>query len=154
MAGRKPNVMTAIVLVGLAASLMFLYQARAGLAQRDEQVRRLRDRTAHLEGEVVRPSFTAPFGLTAGDRDAYLSLGYKEFDATSGSGHRRLRDQPQSPARAGELIEAYLERHPELPPDQWVILEFHAAQLFAMGGINELAITHIDRVRCASPART
>jgi hypothetical protein len=80
-----------------------------------------------------------------------LSLDYREFDATPGSGHRRFRDRPQNPAAAGSLIEAYLERHGELPVEKRVILEFHAAQLFAMGGMNERAIAHLDRVRALHP---
>ena len=74
-------------------------------------------------------------------------FGYKEFDATPGSGHRRYRDQPSNPSQAGTLVEAYLERHPKLPLDQRQILQFHAAQLFAMAGMNERAITHFERAR-------
>ena len=83
---------------------------------------------------------------------------YKEFDATPGSGHRRYRDQPRNPSQAGALVEAYLERHPKLSLDQRQILHFHAAQLFAMGGMNERAITHLERARVpagpGSSART
>src|SRR5437016_5092352 len=118
MARLKLNIITAIAVVSLAASLLLLYQARASRRERDEQLQRLRDRMAQLEDDVARLSSTGPFGLTAEDREAYLSLGYKEFDATPGSGHRRYRDRPQNPAQAGALIEAYLERHPELSFEQ------------------------------------
>jgi hypothetical protein len=79
--------------------------------------------------------------------EAYLSLGYKEFDATPGSGFRRFRDQPRHLSQSGELIEAYLERHTDLPLDQRTNLQGHAAQLFAMGGMNERALTYLDRAR-------
>jgi hypothetical protein len=83
--------------------------------------------------------------------EAYLSLPYKEFDATPGSGHRRFRDQPRDPAQAGALIEAYLERHTDLPLNQRTNLQGHAAQLFAIGGMNQRAITHLDRLRAQNP---
>ena len=140
-------IITAGVIASLAVSLVLLYQAHASLRERDEQLQRLRERTAQLETDVARLALTGPFGLTPEDREAYLSLGYKEFDATPGSGHRRYRDQPQNPARAAALIEAYLERHPNLPPDQRGILRFHAAQLYAMGGMNERAIAHLDQTQ-------
>jgi hypothetical protein len=80
-----------------------------------------------------------------------LSLPYKDFDATPGSGHRRFRDQPRDPAQAGVLIEAYLERHTDLPRNQRTNLQGHAAQLFAMAGMNERAITQLDRLRAQNP---
>jgi hypothetical protein len=146
----KRNVVIVIAFAGLAALLFFQYRAQATLRQRDEQLQRLRERMARLEDDVARRSATHPIGLPPDELEAYLSLGYKEFDATPGSGHRRFRDQPRHPSQSGELIEAYLQRHPELPSDQRMTLEFHAAQLFAMGGMNERAITHLDRVRLAT----
>src|SRR5688572_12803236 len=111
---RKPRILAAVALAGLAGSLLLLHQARARVRERDEQLRCLRERTARLEDDVARHSSSGPWGLTPADREAYLSLGYKEFDATPGAGHRRFRDRPQNPAQAGALIEAYLERHTEL----------------------------------------
>ena len=140
-------IIAAVVVAGLAVSLVLLYQTHASLRERDEQLQRLRARTAQLENEIARLAVTGPLEITPEDREAYLSLGYKEFDATPGSGHRRYRDQPQHPARAAALIEAYLERHPNLPPDQRGILQFHAAQLYAMGGMNEQAIKHLDQMQ-------
>ncbi len=147
MARLRLKIITAIAIVSGVVALVLLYQARASLRERDEQLQRLRGRLAQLEGDVARLSSTGPWGLTATDREAYLSLGYKEFDATPGSGHRRYRDQPRNPSHAGTLVEAYLERHPELTLDQRRILHFHAAQLFAMGGMNERAIPHLERAR-------
>jgi hypothetical protein len=132
-------------------SLWLLYQARAGLHERDEQVQRLRERLAQLEVDVARLSSTHPIGLPPDELEFYLSLPYKEFDATPGSGHRRFRDHPRDPAQAGVLIEAYLERHTDLPLNQRTNLQGHAAQLFAMGGMNERAITHLDRLRAQNP---
>lgn len=149
---RPKSIMTAIATSGLAVSLVLVYQARASLRNRDEQLRGLRDRMVQLEEEVARLSLTGPWDLTAEDREAYLSLDYKEFDATPGSGFRRYRDQPQNPAHAGALIEVYLERHSELPLEKQIILRFHAAQLFAMGGMNERAIKHMDWILSQNPA--
>src|SRR5690242_10300703 len=123
----------AVAIVGFAASLCLLYQARASLRERDEQVQRLRARLAQLEIDIAHRSSTHPAGLPSDELEAYLSLPYKEFDATPGAGHRRFFNQPRDPAQAGALIEAYLERHTELPPNQWKNLQGHAAQLFAMG---------------------
>jgi hypothetical protein len=153
MARLKRNVVAAIAFAGLAALLFFQYRAQATLRQRDEQLQRLRERMAQLEEEVARRSATHPIGLPPDEMEPYLSLGYEEFDATPGSGHRRFRDQPRHLSQSGELIEAYLQRHPELPFDERMILEFHAAQLFAMGGMYERAITHLDRVRLAPGRR-
>src|SRR5262245_7760305 len=132
MARLMRNVIPAVAVVGFAASLWPLYQARASLRERDEQVQRLRERLAQLEADVARPSSTHRLGLPADALEAYLSLPYKEFDATPGSGHRKFRDQPRDPAQAGALIEGYLERHAELPHNQRRNLQGHAAQLFAM----------------------
>src|SRR5215475_7325234 len=122
MARLVRNVILAVAVVGFAASLWLLYQTRASLRERDEQVQRLRERLARLEVDVARLSSTHPVGLQPDELEAYLSLPYKEFDATPGSGHRRFRDQPRNPAQAGALIEAYLERHPELSSEQRIIL--------------------------------
>jgi hypothetical protein len=138
-------------MLGFAIALWLLYQARASLRERDEQVQHLRERLAQLEVDVARLSSTHPIGLLPEALEVYLSLPYKEFDATPGSGHRRFRDQPRDPAQAGALIEAYLERHTDLPLNQRTNLQGHAAQLFAMGGMNERAITHLDRLRAQNP---
>src|SRR5262245_39483904 len=145
------RVIPAVSVVGLAVSLWLLYQARAGLHDRDDQVQGLRERLARLEVDVARLSSTHPVGLPPDELEAYLSLPYKEFDATPGSGHRRFRDQPRNPTQAGELIEAYLKRHPDLPLDQRTNLQGHAAQLFGLGGMYQRAITHLDRLRAQIP---
>src|SRR5262245_31286999 len=106
----KRNIIPVVALVALAVSLLLLYRARSSLSDRDEQVQRLRERMAQLEGDVARLSSTHPIGLPPDELEAYLSLPYKEFDATPGSGHRRFRDQPRQLSQTVELIEAYLER--------------------------------------------
>jgi hypothetical protein len=154
MARLKRNGIPAAAIVGFAGSLWLLQQARASLRERDEQVQRLRGRLAQLEVDVARLSSAHPVGLPPAELEAYLSLPYKEYDATPGSGHRRFRDQPRDPAQAGALIEAYLERHTDLPLNQRTNLQGHAAQLFAMGGRYERAITHLDRLRAQNPRDT
>jgi hypothetical protein len=151
MARIMHSVIPAVAIVGFAVSSWLLYQARGSLRERDEQVQRLRERLAQLEVDVARLSSTHSIRLPPDELEAYLSLPYKDFDATPGSGHRRFRDQPRNPAQAGALIEAYLERHTDLPLNQRTNLQGHAAQLFAMGGMNERAITHLDRLRAQNP---
>jgi hypothetical protein len=141
-----------VAIVGLAGSLVLLYQARASLRERDEQVQCLRQRMAQLEDDLARHSPTHPTGLTADELEAYLSLPYREFDVIYGSGHRRFRDQPRDPVQVAALIEAYFDRHPELPFDSRATLQSHAAQLFALGGMNERAIIHLDRLLAQNPA--
>src|SRR5262249_49659736 len=111
------RVIPAVTVVGLAVSLWLPYQARASWTDRADKVQRLRERLARLEVDVARLSSTHPVGLPPDELEAYLSLPYKEFDATPGSGYRRFRDQPRDPAQAGALIEAYLERPPHFPPN-------------------------------------
>lgn len=82
---------------------------------------------------------------------AVLSLSYDRFDQTKGSGWRPLYDEQRECGTAGALIEAYLQRHKELTPDQKAILHFHAAQMFAYDGDNARAVSHLDRAR--SPAK-
>lgn len=85
------------------------------------------------------------------DQAALLSLSYERFDQTKGSGWRPLYDEQRKCGNAGALIEAYLQRHKELTPDQKAILHFHAAQMFAYDGDNARAVSHLDRAR--SPAK-
>jgi hypothetical protein len=145
------SVIPAVASVGFAVSLWLLYQARASLRERDEQVQSLRERLAQLEVDVARLSSTHRLGLPPDELGFYLSFPYKEFDATPGSGHRRFRDQPRDPAQAGILIGVYLERHTDLPLNQRTNLQGHAAQLFAMGDMNERAIAHLDRLLAQNP---
>jgi len=150
MSKLRRNIIPAVAIVGFAASLVLLYQARASLRERDEQLQLLRQRMAQLEDD--RHSPTHPTGLTADELEAYLSQPYKEFDVTYGSGHRRFRDQPRDPVQVAALMEAYLDRHTELPFDSRATLQSHAAQMFALGGMNERAITHLDRLLAQNPA--
>jgi hypothetical protein len=146
MSKLRRNIIPVVAIIGFAVSLVLLYQARAGLRERDEQVQRMRQRMAQLEDDLARHSPTHPTGLTADELEAYLSLPYKQFDVIYGSGHRRFRDQPRDPVQVAALIEAYINRHPDLPFDSRATLQSHAAQMFAFGGMNERAITFLDRL--------
>jgi hypothetical protein len=92
-----------------------------------------------------------PPGRPADSREPYLALAYKEFDATYGSGWRRFHDQPRNPSETATLVEAYLERHEDLTTDQQRILHFHAAQLFALGGMDVRALPHLEAARAPNP---
>jgi hypothetical protein len=152
MSKPRRNIIPAVGIVGLAVSLVLLYQVRARLSERDEQVQRLRERMAQLEDDLAHHSPTNPTGLKAAELEAYLSLPYKEFDVIYGSGHRRFRDQPRDPVQVAALMEAYLNRHADLPFDSRATLQSHAAQMFAMGGMNERAIVNLDRLLADNPA--
>ena len=151
MARLMRSVISAMAVVVFVVSLLLLYKTRVSVRERDEQVQRLRERVAQLEDDVTRLPSTFPMGLTHDELEAYLSLPYKEFDATPGSGFRRFRDQPRDLAQTGALIEAYIERHADLPVNQRKYLLGHAAQLYAMGGMYERAIFHLERLRAQDP---
>jgi type II secretory pathway component PulJ len=95
MARLNRFVIPAVAILGISASLLLLYQAQASLRERDEQVQRLRERLAQLEADVTRLLSSHPIGLPPDELEAYLSLPYKEFDATPGSGHRRFETNPE-----------------------------------------------------------
>jgi hypothetical protein len=99
MAKLRRNIVPAVAIVGFAVSLVLLYQARASLRERDEQVQRLRQRMAQLEDDVARHSSTHPTGLTADELEAYLSLPYKEFDVIYGSAIAGFETNLETPCR-------------------------------------------------------
>jgi hypothetical protein len=76
--------------------------------------------------------------------DAYLQLSWEEFDQTPTSGWRPLAAGGDY-AGAARMIEAYLERHDDLPAPQRGYSLFHAGQLWALHGDTERALAHIDR---------
>jgi hypothetical protein len=80
------------------------------------------------------------------EREALLSLPYKEFDQTPGAGWRTLQKDKRW-REAAFLIEEYLQRHRELPPIPSGMLHFHAAQLWATVGENQRAIAHLKQAR-------
>jgi hypothetical protein len=90
MATLKRSVIPPLAMLGFAIALWLLYQARASLRERDEQVQRLRERLAQHEVDVARLSSTHPLGLPPDELEAYMSLPYKEFDDT------RFRPPPVS----------------------------------------------------------
>ncbi|MDP3073229.1 MAG: hypothetical protein Q8N18_23255 [Opitutaceae bacterium] len=65
------------------------------------------------------------------DREALLSLPWKEFDQTQNSGWRVYVNLTRKQyLEAAKLIEAYLERHGELTPRQRAITHYHAAHQY------------------------
>lgn len=106
MAGWSRSIIAASGALGLVASLVLLFQTRANRRARDEQAERLRAPIAQLEVDAKRCSSANLLNLPPDELEAYLSTGYKEFDATPGSGHRRFRDPPRDPGQATALIEA------------------------------------------------
>jgi hypothetical protein len=79
----------------------------------------------------------------AKERDAFLSLPYRQFDQTPGSGWRAMAERQQF-AEAAKLVEAYLALHPELAPKERALLHFHAAQLLAVASRESEALAHLE----------
>ena len=76
-------------------------------------------------------------------RVAMLSLPYKEFDQSYGSGFRVLYDRGEY-LQGALLIEDYLRTHQELTIGQQKFLQLHAAQLFALAGKTARAVKYLD----------
>src|SRR5215213_11831956 len=65
------------------------------------------------------------------DREALLSLPWKQFDQTQGSGWRvYVNPARKEYLKAAKLIEDYLERHDELSVRQRAICHYHAAHQY------------------------
>src|SRR5512140_378344 len=91
----------------------------------------------HVASGVFRPMFTVWTVLLGGflagcatkpaidNQAVLLSLPYEGFDQTKGSGWRPLYDEQRECGRAGVVVEAYLQRHRELPLEQQAVLHFH-----------------------------
>ncbi len=75
---------------------------------------------------------------------AALSLPYTEFDQAYGDGWRVLLDRGDGLA-AVALIEAYLKKHSELTFGQRKFLHLHAAQVLALEGKTNRAVSHLDQ---------
>lgn len=73
-----------------------------------------------------------------------LSLPYRQFDQTQGSGWRALADRQQFQEGA-TLIQDYLSMHPELSLKEKAVLHFHVAQLLAVAGHESEALAHLEQ---------
>jgi hypothetical protein len=85
------------------------------------------------------------------ERATLLTLPYKEFDQTFGSGFRVLYDREEY-LKGAVLIEDFLRRHPELTIGQQKFLHLHAGQLFALGKKYAPALKHFDQAVCHESA--
>ncbi len=74
----------------------------------------------------------------------YLELSWEEFDQDPQRGWRPVAERGEY-ADAALMIEAYLERHDDLPPGQIGFSRFHAGQLWALEGDTAAALAHMDR---------
>lgn len=104
----------------------------------------------------TNPAEPAP---RAPDREAALSLPWKEFDQTQDSGWRwYVNPGRKQYLEAAQLIEAYLERHTELIPRQRALCHFHAAHLYIFRPIRTgvgdplEALAHLDKAMVPSDA--
>jgi hypothetical protein len=70
---------------------------------------------------------------------------YATFDQTAGGGWRLLAEKDTCLAEAGELIDFYLARRPDLQRSQRVNLSFHAGQVYALAGKNDDAVKRFRR---------
>lgn len=76
--------------------------------------------------------------------DPRLSVTFHEFDRADGRSWRALVKQRRFD-EAAELIEAYLQRQPELTRDQDAVLRFHLGELLAIQGKNREAVSELRR---------
>ena len=80
--------------------------------------------------------------LSGEEFETIVSLPFKEFDQTAGSGWRPFYEEGCYSV-ASKLLIRYLTEHPEIAQQQF-ILPFHAGQLLAMAGDYEKALPFLE----------
>jgi hypothetical protein len=75
-----------------------------------------------------------------------MALDFEAFDQDMEGGWRYYGNQMQF-ATAAKLIEDYLEVHPEIEENHRTVMHWHAGQMFAMDGQEELAVLHMEQSR-------
>ena len=87
----------------------------------------------------------ADCNVSGEERKVFLAQDWQTFDQ-SAEGFRTLVNAERYCAReAGELIEAYLAAHPELPTKERYVSEWHAGQQFASVDDRPRALAHFYR---------
>jgi hypothetical protein len=98
-------------------------------------------------------AIAALLGLLAQPNDAeLLSLPWKQFDQTLGSGWRVYACRKDY-AGAARLIETYLARRTDLTPTQRAVSHFHAAAELARANHYQEALRHLERAEVTPRSR-
>jgi len=79
-------------------------------------------------------------------QNIYFDQDYKSFDQAQKSGWRQLAQEGRF-KEAAKLIDRYLERNKSLDVSQTVNLLFHAGQLYAFAGSNDMAVEHFRKAK-------
>lgn len=88
---------------------------------------------------------TPACAISAEQREALLAQEWETFDQTPHQGWRQYAEDLKCFAIAGELIEQYLARHPEISGKQRMIMAFHAGQMYAFKNDATGALPHFYR---------
>jgi hypothetical protein len=86
------------------------------------------------------------------DNEHLLTLPWKQFDQTLGSGWRVYACRKEHGA-AAELIETYLARRTDLTPTQRAVSHFHAAAELARESRYQEALRHLEKAEIAASSR-
>ncbi|MCX2718456.1 hypothetical protein [Lentiprolixibacter aurantiacus] len=84
--------------------------------------------------------------LKQSEIDSLMSLDFQEFDQDMQGGWRYYGNKMQFDL-AASLIKTYLEQHPEIKKNEAEVMRWHAGQMYAMAGENELAIPLMESSR-------
>ena len=88
----------------------------------------------------------ATLGIVAFNHKIFF-LSSQEFNQ-KGTNWRAIYDEQGNPIKGAELIESYLKiKSLSLTPDERASLHFHAAQLYAGGGMTSRALAHLDKAQ-------
>lgn len=100
---------------------------------------------------VSEPTLTgAPATAPADAGGDPLALSFEGFDQTEDQGWRALSHQERW-KEAGELIDRYIAVHPELTAWQLLPLNFHAGQMYAFAGEDDIARVRFSRSLIPNP---
>lgn len=84
--------------------------------------------------------------LKQSEIDSLMALDFEAFDQDMQGGWRHYGNQMQF-GTAASLIKTYLEYHPEIDENKAEVMRWHAGQMYAMAGENELAIPLLESSR-------
>lgn len=84
--------------------------------------------------------------LKQSEIDSLMALDFQAFDQDMQGGWRFYGNKMQF-GLAASLIKTYLELHPEVEKNQEAVMRWHAGQMYAMDGQNELAIPMMEASR-------
>lgn len=84
--------------------------------------------------------------LTQTQIDSLMALGFEAFDQDMEGGWRYYGNQMEF-ATAADLIQRYLKQHPEIEEHQQAVMHWHAGQMLALDGQNDMAVLEMEASR-------